>query len=74
MVHNLKVAEMVLAVLLSGVILLQQRGTSLGGAFGGESSVYRSLRGIERVLFFATILIAVLFGGLALLLLWFASV
>ncbi len=68
MVKILETAAMVLAVLLMGSILLQQRGTTLGGAFGGETSVYHSLRGVERTLFFATIIFGVLFAAVALLL------
>ena len=54
-------AQMILAVALIASILLQQRGTGLGGAFGGEVTAYRSRRGIERTLFRLTILLAVLF-------------
>jgi len=61
------VAQIVLAILLMLVILLQHRGTSLGGAFGGEGSVYRSRRGAEKFLFFATIIIAIIFVLLALI-------
>jgi preprotein translocase subunit SecG len=52
---------MILAVALIASILLQQRGTGLGGAFGGEVTAYRSRRGIERTLFRLTIVLAVLF-------------
>ena len=45
------VAQMILAIALIASILLQQRGTGLGGAFGGEVTAYRSRRGIERTLF-----------------------
>lgn len=55
------------AVLLMTTILLQQRGTGLGGAFGGAGTVYRSKRGLERTLFRATITFAVLFVCTALL-------
>lgn len=57
----LAIIQVVLAVFLVTAILLQQRGTSLGGAFGGEGNVYRTRRGAERVLFIATIVIAVAF-------------
>jgi preprotein translocase subunit SecG len=57
----LVVAQAILAVALMAAILLQQRGTGLGGAFGGEVTAYRSRRGIERTLFRLTILLAVLF-------------
>jgi preprotein translocase subunit SecG len=53
--------QIILAVLLIICILLQQRGSGLGMAFGGEGNVYRSRRGIEKLLFYATIVIAVLF-------------
>ncbi len=51
------------AVLLIGSILLQNQGMGLGAAFGGESNFYRSKRGVERVLFIATITLAVVFVG-----------
>ena len=57
----LKITQIILAVLLMGAILLQQRGSGLGMAFGGEGNVYRSRRGFEKVLFYATIVLAVLF-------------
>ena len=47
------------ALLLS--ILLQARGSGLSATFGGDSSVYRSRRGVERRLWQFTILLAVLF-------------
>jgi preprotein translocase subunit SecG len=63
----LTVAQMILAVALIASILLQQRGTGLGGAFGGEVTAYRSRRGIERTLFRLTIVLAVLFVLFSLL-------
>ena len=65
---NLALANSVLAGLaLIAAILLQQRGTGLGGAFGGEVTAYRSRRGIERTLFRLTIVLAVLFVLFSLL-------
>jgi len=63
----LTVAQMILAISLIAVILLQQRGTGLGGAFGGEVTAYRSRRGIERTLFRLTIVLAFLFVVFSLL-------
>ena len=63
----LVVAQGILAVALIAAILLQQRGTGLGGAFGGEVTAYRSRRGIERTLFRLTVLLAVLFVIFSLL-------
>jgi preprotein translocase subunit SecG len=62
----LLISEIVVGMLMALVILMQQRGTSLGGAFGGEGSVYRARRGIEKVLFYITIVLAILFIGLAI--------
>jgi preprotein translocase subunit SecG len=61
------IAQMILAVALIASILLQQRGTGLGGAFGGEITAYRSRRGIERTLFRLTIVLVVLFVAFSLL-------
>jgi preprotein translocase subunit SecG len=63
----LVIATTILAVALIAAILLQQRGTGLGGAFGGEVTAYRSRRGIERTLFRLTIVLAVLFVLFSLL-------
>lgn len=61
MANVFKIFQIVLAILLIVTILLQQRGSGLGMAFGGESNVYRSKRGMEKIIFYATIVIAVLF-------------
>ncbi len=62
----LTITQIILSILLVVTILLQQRGTGLGGAFGGAGSVYRSKRGVERALYLSTIVLAVLFVGVAL--------
>ena len=67
MLIPLLLAQMILAISLIASILLQQRGTGLGGAFGGEVTAYRSRRGIERTLFRMTIVLSVLFVAFSLL-------
>jgi protein translocase SecG subunit len=61
--------QIILSILLVASILLQQRGSSLGGAFGGDnfSSAFHKRRGAELFLFKFTIGIAVLFVATALL-------
>ncbi len=56
-------AELTLSILLILGIVLQQRGASLGGAFGGDNfaSTFYKRRGAEKFLFNATIVVAVLF-------------
>lgn len=63
---TLQISTVVFAVLLILSILSQQRGTGLGGAFGGESTVYRTRRGAEKFIFRLTIVLAILFAGSAL--------
>ena len=63
----LLLAQIILAIALMAAILLQQRGTGLGGAFGGEVTAYRSRRGIERTLFRMTVVLAILFVAFSLL-------
>ena len=55
--------QVILSILLVAIILLQQRGSSLGGAFGGDnfSSAFHKRRGAELFLFKASIVIAILF-------------
>jgi len=61
--------QIVLAVLLMVCVLLQQTGASLGGAFGGDNFTagYHTRRGSEKYLFWASIIIGILFAAIALL-------
>ncbi|OGD63094.1 preprotein translocase subunit SecG [Candidatus Berkelbacteria bacterium RIFCSPLOWO2_01_FULL_50_28] len=61
MANFLQVTLIVSGILLIISILLQHRGSGLGGAFGGESTSYRSRRGIESLLYRLTILSAAVF-------------
>ena len=55
--------QITLATLLIIAILLQQRGSSIGGAFGGDnfSATFHKRRGAELFLFRATIVLGILF-------------
>lgn len=54
--------QIILSILLVATILLQQSGAGIGGAFGGaESAGFHTRRGLEKVLFRATIVLAILF-------------
>lgn len=57
----LAAGQLIVSVALIFSVLLQARGSGLGGTFGGDSSVYRSRRGIERRLWQFTIALMVLF-------------
>jgi len=57
----LRVGQLILAISLVCLILMQSRGTSLGSVFGQEGSVFHTRRGAERVLFNVSISVAVAF-------------
>ncbi len=62
----LGIIQIIIAVLLTVVILMQSKGSGLGGIFGGEGNVYKSKRGLDKSLMVATIVLAVIFIGLAI--------
>lgn len=53
--------QIVISCLLMAVILLQAKGSGLGSAWGGGGEFYRSKRGIEKILVWATIILSALF-------------
>ena len=57
----LQIGQIVIAVAVATSILLQARGTGLSSTFGGESTAYRSRRGLERTLFRLTIVLITVF-------------
>ena len=63
LVSALPYAEIALSILLIVGITLQQRGATLGGAFGGDNfaSTFYKRRGAEKFLFNATVALAILF-------------
>ncbi len=63
----LQIAQIIIAIAVGASILLQARGTGLSSTFGGESTAYRSRRGLERTLFRLTIVFIVFFVLISLL-------
>ena len=61
------IAQVLVALALIIVIMLQVKGGGLGGIFGQPDSVYRTRRGVEKSLFQMTIALAVLFVILSIL-------
>ncbi len=59
MIKAFIVIEFISSILLISSVLLQHRGTGLGGAFASEANVYRSKRGIEKFLFNSTITLGI---------------
>ncbi len=57
----LAIAQILVSIGLIAAVLLQARGGGLGATFGGDSSAYRSRRGVEKTLFQFTLVMATLF-------------
>ncbi len=57
----ISLVQIILGILLILVIIIQQKGSGLGTSFGGDMSFYRTKRGAEKLLFYATIVIALAF-------------
>jgi len=67
MLSFLPVLQIIVSIFLVICILLQQRGTALGSAFGGEGGFYATRRGIQKNLFWATCFLGTAFLILAIL-------
>jgi len=63
----LNIVQLVLSIILIIIVLLQQKGSGMGAAFGGSNSVYTTKRGIDKTLHYATIVIALIFCLVSLL-------
>ncbi len=66
MQQYLSYGQLVISVLMIVFIILQHKGSALGGVFGGESNVYQSKRGMEKFLHWGTIVLAFLFIATAI--------
>jgi preprotein translocase subunit SecG len=65
----IRIIQIILCLAVIAFILLQVRGAGLGSAFGGSSagSVFKTRRGVERLIFNTTIVFVVLFALISLL-------
>lgn len=57
----LTIVQLLISTLLVIVVLLQAKGAGIGTVFGGDSSFYRSRRGVEKLFVYLTVILAVLF-------------
>lgn len=67
----MQITTVISAILMVAAILLQQRGASLGAGFGASGELYTSRRGLDKSLFRATVVMAIIFvasilGGMLL--------
>jgi preprotein translocase subunit SecG len=57
-----QIVQIVISVALIVAILLQARGAGLGSVFGGTGTVFKTRRGVDRLLFRMTIVFTVIFA------------
>ena len=69
----LLIAQAIVAVLLSVSILLQNRGSGLGSAFGSDFGGYYTKRGFERFLVYGTVALSVVFFALSMVNVYLAT-
>ncbi|MDD4607363.1 MAG: preprotein translocase subunit SecG [Patescibacteria group bacterium] len=62
----INLSQIIVSVLLIIAILLQSRGSGLSGVFGGGDNIYQTKRGAEKFIFIATIILSIIFFGLAI--------
>lgn len=63
------ILQIILSVLLISAILLQAQGSGLGSTWGGGGETYHTKRGVEKVVFNATIVLVVCFSLVSIALL-----
>ena len=64
----LNVAQIIISIALMVVILMQTKSSGgLGGIFGGDGSLFRTRRGVEKTLFNFTVVLSVAFLAVSLL-------
>ncbi len=63
----INLAQIAVSVVLVVLVLIQQRGSGLGSAFGQEGGAYATRRGAQQKIFYATIFFATSFVVLALI-------
>ena len=70
MVNYLNIALIIISVLLILSVILQSKGAGLGGLTGADTgSIFTARRGVERTLFWITIVLSVIFFALVVTLL-----
>ncbi|MFH0806594.1 MAG: preprotein translocase subunit SecG [Candidatus Brennerbacteria bacterium] len=63
------ILQIITSVIVIGLVLIQERSSGMSGIFGGGGSgtPYYARRGMEKGIFYGTIVAVVLFAGLALM-------
>ena len=55
------ITQIIISVVLVILILMQPKGVGLGRAWGGAGEFYKSKRGVERIVFYMTLIFTLVF-------------
>ncbi len=59
--------QILVSIILIVLVIIQERASGISGVFGGQGATpYQTRRGLEKTIFYATIVFAVIFAGLAI--------
>ncbi len=74
MIDYLNIALIIISVLLNFSVIIQSKGAGLGGLTGADTgSIFTARRGVERTLFWVTIILSVVFFALVITLIILAG-
>ena len=62
MANILLIVQIIISIILIGAILLQSQGSGLGAAWSGGGESYHTRRGVEKVIFYLTIVMIIAFA------------
>jgi preprotein translocase subunit SecG len=68
-----QIVQVIMAITIIVLILLQVKGSGLGSIFGGDGGVYRTRRGVEKTMFQATVGLSIFFFVVSLVAVVMAS-
>lgn len=57
----LNIIQIIISIALIALTVMQSKGAGLGRMLGGDSSIYRTRRGVEKTMFNLTVILAVVF-------------
>lgn len=67
------ILQIIVSILLMIFILMQNRGSGLSASMGGDAWGYYTKRGLEKFFFYASVILAAAFIGLAIAGFWFST-
>ncbi len=63
----ISILQIIIAIALIVVIMLQSRGDTGTAGLAGQTQSYRSKKGLEKFLFYTTIILAILFASVSII-------